>query len=234
MSKSVFGNNERKNEPEFAELFDRFALEEVPGTGNIDKRYRYLAILAALLGCGGKEIFQNVVPLALEEGISPVEITEVVYQSAAYLGIGKVYPFLEAVSVAFEKAGIEMPLEKQGTTTPENRRERGTQTQIELFGPGMSEFWKKSDINRFLADNCFGDYYTRKGLCYRERELITFCFLAAAGGCEPQLGAHTAANFVQGNDADFLTGIVYQLVPYIGYPRSLNAISVIRKTAEKN
>ena len=97
----------------------------------------------------------------------------------------------------------------------------------------MADFWKASDINRFLATNCFGDYYTRKGLDYKNRELITFCFLASLGGCELQLLAHSQANFMQGNDKEFLIEIVYQLVPYIGYPRSLNAISIVNKAAEE-
>ena len=32
-------------------------------------------------------------------------------------------------------------------------------------------------INKWLADNCFGDYYTRGGLDTREREMVTLCFL---------------------------------------------------------
>ena len=36
-----------------------------------------------------------------------------------------------------------------------------------------------------------------------------------------------------GNDRDFLVAVVYQCLPYIGYPRSLNAISCIDRAAEK-
>ena len=56
--------------------------------------------------------------------------------------------------------------------------------------------WKAGHINRWLAANCFGDYYTRKGLDLAQRELITFCFLMAQGGCEPQLIAHKKIRFL--------------------------------------
>ncbi len=69
-------------------------------------------------------------------------------------------------------------------------------------------------INYWLAANCFGDYYTRKGLDYRQREMITFCFLAAQGGCEPQLTSHSAANMRIGNDKDFLIKIVSDAAVY--------------------
>lgn len=62
--------------------------------------------------------------------------------------------------------------------------------------------------------------------------LITFCFLMAQGGCEPQLAAHAKGNMNLGNDKDFLVRVVSQCLPYIGYPRSLNAISCVNKAAE--
>ena len=51
--------------------------------------------------------------------------------------------------------------------------------------------------------------------------MITFCFLAAQGGCEPQLTSHAKGNMNMGNDKDFLIRVVSQCLPYIGYPRSL-------------
>lgn len=93
-----------------------------------------------------------------------------------------------------ESKGIALPLEGQATTTAENRREAGTQAQVDIFGEGMKDFWKSDPeesrhINLWLAGNCFGDYYTRKGLDYAEREMITFCFFAAQGAANPSLQA---------------------------------------------
>ena len=110
---------------------------------------------------------------------------------------------------------------------------KGVEAQVEIFGEHMKEAWKAGPINRWLAANCFGDYYTRKGLTLPERELITFCFLMAQGGCEPQLIAHSKGNMHIGNDKDFLIRIVSECLPYIGYPRSLNAIACIGKAAEE-
>ncbi len=101
----------------------------------------------------------------------------------------------------------------------------------------MRDFWKfgpeeSRHINLWLADNCFGDYYTRKGLTYQQREMITFCFLTAQGGCEPQLTSHAAANMKIGNDKAFLIKIISQCLPYIGYPRSLNAMRCVNEAAK--
>ena len=162
----------------------------------------------------------------------PVMAKEMVYQAVDYLGLGRVMPFLEAANEILTARGVELPLPDQATTTMEDRLEKGVQAQAEIFGEHMKEAWKAGHINRWLAANCFGDYYTRGGLDLKQRELITFCFLAAQGGCEPQLTAHAKGNMNLGNDKDFLVRVVSQCLPYIGYPRSLNAIGCINQAAE--
>ena len=160
-------------------------------------------------------------------------VKEIVYQAVDYLGIGRVLPFLDATNEVLTARGVELPLEGQATTTMEDRLEKGIQTQADIFGEQMKEAWKAGHINRWLAANCFGDYYTRTGLDLRQREMITFCFLAAQGGCEPQLTGHAQGNMNMENDKDFLIKVVSQCLPYIGYPRSLNAINCINKAAEQ-
>ena len=226
--------NYRKTDPEFAERFEQFAFEEVPNEEGqqLDEVPRHLAILSTLLGCQGVDEFKLELPRALDAGISPVMAKEVVYQAVDYLGIGRVKPFLDATNNILTQRGVKLPLEGQATTTMENRLEKGIQAQVDIFGDGMKEAWKNGHINRWLADNCFGDYYTRTGLDLAQREMITFCFLAAQGGCEPQLIAHAGGNMNLGNDKDFLVKVVSQCLPYIGYPRSLNAVTCINKAAE--
>ena len=100
----------------------------------------------------------------------------------------------------------------------------------------MKGFWESGPVESrhicyWLTDNCFGDYYTRKGLTYAERELITFCFLAAQGGVEPQLISHAKVNMLNGNEKQFLINVISQNIPYIGYPRSLNALRCVNDAA---
>lgn len=224
----------RKTDPEFMERFEHFAFEEVvkePGQ-QLEETTRHMAILATLLGCQGADEFRLELPRALDAGITPVMAKEIIYQAVDYLGIGRVLPFLDIANEILEARGVKLPLEGQATTTMENRLEKGAQAQANIFGPQMLEAWKSGHINRWLAANCFGDYYTRTGLTLAQREMITFCFLAAQGGCEPQLIAHSKGNMNLGNDKDFLIRVVSQCLPYIGYPRSLNAITCINKAAE--
>lgn len=223
-----------ETDPEFMERFTHFAFDEVVNEAGqqLDDAIRYMAILATLLGCQGAEEFRLVLPRALDSGVSPVMAKEVVYQAVDYLGIGRVLPFLSIVNEVLAGRGITLPLPGQATTTMENRLEKGVQVQAEIFGDHMKEAWKGGHVNRWLAGNCFGDYYTRTGLTLAQREMVTFCFLAAQGGCEPQLTAHAKGNMNLGNDKGFLIRVISQCLPYIGYPRSLNAIACVNKAAE--
>lgn len=223
-----------KTDKEFIERFEHFAFDEVVNEENeqIDSKTRYMAILATLIGCGGVDAFKEALPKAIEAALDVTEIKEIIYQATDYLGYGRMLPFLNCANDYFEENGIEPPEDNRATTTLENRLEKGVAAQVEIFGDQMNEAYKKSHINRWLAANCFGDYYTRKGLDLAQREMITFCFLSAQGGCEPQLIAHAKGNMNMGNDKEFLIKVVSQCVPYIGYPRSLNAINCINKAAE--
>lgn len=223
----------RVTDSEFIERFENFAFEEVPNEADqqLNEKMRYMAILASLIGCGGAEAYKEMLSKALNDGITPVVVKEIVYQAVDYLGYGRMLSFLHITNQIMEEQNIFLPLENQETTTIENRLEKGIEVQAKIFGEHMKEAWKEGHINRWLAANCFGDYYTRKGLNLKEREMITFCFLMAQGGCEPQLKAHIKGNMNLGNDKDFLIRIVSQCLPYIGYPRSLNAIACVNEVA---
>lgn len=229
-----------KTDPEFFELFENFGFDEAVNEAGheLDDTSRFLAIIAVCLGCQGMDEFKLMVGASMNFGVTPVQIKEVVYQSCAYMGMARMLPFLGAVNDILTTKGIELPIEQQGTTDLDDRLAAGIQAQVDIFGEGMREFHKsgepgKEHINRWLTANCFGDYYTRKGLDYKQREMITFCFLLGQGGCEPQLTSHAVANMRIGNDRQFLINVVSQCLPYIGYPRSLNALRCIDAAVEK-
>ncbi|MBM6820762.1 MULTISPECIES: carboxymuconolactone decarboxylase family protein [Clostridium] len=236
----MFPGDESKlleNDPEFSELFYNFVFDEVIKQNDLEDRKRIMAILATLIGCEGIDEFKVMLPVALKLGVTPVEVKEIVYQSVAYLGIGRIRPFLKVTNDILEKQGVKLPLDNQSTTNKENRLEKGIQAQVDIFGEGMKEFYKSGPeesrhINYWLAENCFGDYYTRTGLNHKEREMITFCFLSAQGGCEIQLISHVLANIRLGNDKEFLIKIISQCLPFIGYPRSLNALRCVNNAVE--
>ena len=117
-------------------------------------------------------------PAAINFEVTAVEIKEIVYQAVAYLGIGRVFPFLKAMNLFFEEVNISLTLASQSNTKVEDRLKAGEEAQIAIFGESMRGFSNQGSdesqhINQWLVENCFGDYYTRSGSDYRKRELIT-------------------------------------------------------------
>lgn len=234
----LFGTSKLPQEDlEFFTNYANFAFDEVWEKSPLQEHERLLIILASLVAIPAKEEFGTMLNAALNLGINPIAIKEVVYQATPYVGMGKIAEIVSLTNTIFKQRGIKLPLESQGTTNRENRKQKGLETQRVLFGEGIdkSNAAAPSDqrhIRDFLSANCFGDYYTRTGLELQFRELITFVYIASMGGAEPQLRAHIAGNLRNGNDRAKLTAVITALVPYIGYPRSLNALSTIDEIAK--
>jgi 4-carboxymuconolactone decarboxylase len=224
----------RQTDPELIEVFDNFAFDEVISLGNIDTKTRVMVIMASTIASQALSEYKMFVNAALNVGISPLEVREVLYQSVPYVGIASVIDFIYAANEIFTERGIKTPLENQSTTNPENRYEKGLALQKEIFGEMIDKMYQASPknqlhIQKYLSDNCFGDYLTRTGLDIKTRELLTYSMLISIGGTESQVKGHIQGNVNVGNNKETLIGITTQLLPYIGYPRTLNAIKCLNE-----
>ncbi len=224
----------KSTDPELVELFDNFAFDEVVPHGSLDIRTRLMVILASLIAQQTLTEYKVILGAAFTVGVTPVQVKEIVYQSVAYVGIAKAIDFLHATNAMLEERGVQLPLEGQATTTPETRLEKGLALSKSIFGEAIDAMYANSPKNqlhfqRYLSGNCFGDYYTRTGLDIATREMLTFSMILSLGGCEPQLKGHIQGNVTVGNDKATLIEVVTQLVPYIGYPRTLNALRCLNE-----
>ncbi len=223
-------------DPELIEIFDNWAFDEVLRDEVLDSRTRLMVQLAALIASQAVGEYRVMLGGALNVGVRPVEVKEIVYQAVPYVGMAKVFDFLHVTNEVLRSRGFELPLPGQSTTTPETRFDRGLEVQKRILGERIDQMYAQSPkdelhIQRFLSANCFGDYLTRTGLDLKTRELLTFSMLASLGGCEPQLAGHVAANLAVGNDRTVLIGTLTQLLPFIGYPRTLNALRIVNDGA---
>lgn len=225
-----------KTDPEFFSIYANFAFDEVLQHSDLNLHERLLIVLASLVAIPALSEYKTIAQAALKNNVSPVMIKEIVYQATPYVGMGKTIDFINATNEIFRANKIALPLQPQATTNRQNRRDRGLATQRELFGEAIdkSNAAAPADmkhIREFLSANCFGDYYTRTGLDLKFRELLTFVYILSMGGADAQVKAHVAGNLRTGNDRARLIAVVTALVPYIGYPRSLNALSIIDELA---
>ena len=221
------------SDPELIEYFDNFAFDEVLQHGNLDSRTRLMVQLASMIACQALREYRVMLGAALTVGVTPVEVKEIVYHAVPYVGMAKVFDFIHATNDVLTERGVELPLPAQSTTTPEDRMEKGLTVQKKIVGAEAVEAMyaaapdDEMHIQYYLSGNCFGDHFTRTGIDLRTRELLTLSMLLALGGCEPQVKGHVSANLNIGNDRARLIDVVTQLLPYIGYPRTLNGLRMI-------
>lgn len=219
---------------ELRAVMDNFIGSEVPeATPLVEKREAELIRLVSLTVHQSNALLQEEVGVALDKGLSPEEILEAIYQCAPYSGFPRAVDAVEIARGVFKAKNVKVD-ESRATVNAETRLQAGADAQGTLFTSAYAEAAKAGKQNMptiqyFLSSNCFGDYYTRKGLDLNTRELLTMAILVNLG-TEPQLKAHISAN-LKIRTAEYVEQAIYNCLPYCGYPRTLNALRLLKEAA---
>ncbi len=228
---------ESNTDPELMNILQKLIFGEIFLIGNIGDKTRELITITVLTTNQTLPQLKAHTHVALNIGITPLEIREAVYQNAPFIGFPKVLNAMDAINDVFKQRGIELPLEKAGTVSEDDRFEKGKEIQYPLYGNKMKENMKDlpgglgNEVTRLLTESGFGDFYTRKGLDLKTRELLVFCTLATMGGTERQMASHAIGNLKAGNSKETLVSAMIHCYPYIGFPRISNAINVIKESS---
>ncbi len=222
-------------DPELIEIYDNFAFDEVLRLTKLDIRTRLMIQLASIIACQAVREYRIMLGAALNVGVTPVAAKEIMYQAVPYIGMARAFDFIQATNDVLAERGVKLPLPGQSTTTPASRAEKGLAVQKHIIGADTVDKLHDSSpadlmhIQHSISAHCFGDHYTRTGIDIATRELLTFSMLVSLGGCDAQVKGHVAANLNVGNDRARLIDVLNQLLPLIGYPRTLNALHVLNE-----
>ena len=217
---------------ELQSIMKKFIYNDISQQVNMSLMQKELLTLVILTANSSTSALPLHIKGALRSGASPEQIRETIIQCTPYIGLPKVAESLTVMTQVFKKEKIQLPISTAATVNDENRYQKGLATQKEIFGSAIDKMNESTPedlkhINYYLSSNCFGDYYTRQILNLKERELITFTALITLGYCDPQVRAHINGNLSVGNTRQDLLDAVTIALPYIGYPRTLNAIAAI-------
>ena len=224
-----------ETDPDLVAMRDRLLYGEISERGSLDDRQRELITLVVLTAGQTTGDIKRHAEAALRAGATPVEIKEALYQCAPYVGFPKTEAAVRLVNEVFSEKGIALPLASQAAVTEESRFRDGLAVQKSIFGDAIDKMHAASPDNQkdimvtYLSAFCFGDVLTRKGLDVKTRDLLTFSMLSALGGCESQLKSHVRGNVTVGNSKQNLIDALAQSLPYIGFPRTLNALSCVNE-----
>ncbi|MEX6698116.1 carboxymuconolactone decarboxylase family protein [Peribacillus frigoritolerans] len=240
--KQLFGEGitaAHATDPDFQDILSHFIFGEVFYQGNLDDKMRELITLVVLATNQTLPQLNAHVHAALNVGLTSVEIKEAVYQCAPYIGFPKTLNAINEVNEVFNAKNIALPIESQKTVDEVNRFDKGLAVQVKIFGDVIKKMQESAPSNQkhiqeYLSTFCFGDLYTRGGLDLKTRELLTLCIITALGGAEGQVKAHVQGNKNVGNDKETLIAAITHCLPYMGFPRTLNALACVNEIIPEN
>ena len=205
---------------------------------NLDITLQHMSALVTLVSNSMYANIPEEVKASLDDGLSPIQIKEAIYHSAAYCGYTRAEKALAQADKALEELGQDITYESRITSTESSRYTDGLEVQRFLFGPqigtvteDMSEAMKLQTV--YLSGICFGDFYNRTGLSLYTREFLTFCTIVGNGNCAGQLNGHLNGNLNVGHSADMLRAAVLLNEKYNGSEKTALALSVINSSNGK-
>ena len=219
---------------EMMDILQKFIFGEVFRTGNLSMKQREMITCITLATMQTLPQLKAHAGAALNVGVTPEELREVMYLTAPFIGFPKMLNAVATVNEVFKERGISLPLEKQGTVTEENRHETGKAIQDKLYPGGITSVMEGlpgdmgKDVEQFLTDYFFGEIYSRGALDLQTRELLGYCVLTTLEA-ESQLQSHYHGNINVGNTPETLTAAVIQCLPYIGFPAAIKALRIIKQ-----
>ena len=120
-----------------------------------------------------------------------------------------------------------------------SRYQRGLDRMMELVAGGPSNTFDHAklvesyksldpDLSDYIISFAFGDSYSRTSLSQQEQTMATISTLVALG-TEPQLKLHINVGFNVGLTQEKIVGVLIHTIPYIGFPRVLNALTLLQQ-----
>ena len=226
---------EEGTDPEFMQILQNYIFGDVCWVGSLDNRMRELVTITVLAVIQALPQLKSHVAACLNVGCTPVEIREVIYQCAPFLGFPRTLNAIAAMNETFTQQGISLPLPKQGTVSDKDRYEKGLAIQAPLYGDEIQQryTWLPGEfaqaVPRWLTELGFGDFSTRTGLDGKTRELLTVVMLAAMGGAEVQLRSHVSGALKAGNTREEVVCALVHAGGYMGIPRLFNALNAAKE-----
>lgn len=193
---------EAKNDPELAAVMKKYVYADIARQAKITQTERKLVEIVVLTTNQNHKFLSRIVDGALNIGVKPIEIREALYHVAPYIGFPKVFEALDVANEVFTTYGERINAMRD--STPDYQKHL------------------QDDLSAF----CFGDTYTRGTLDYKMREMLTMAVIGTLGTGEPQYKSHVAGTLDAGATKEEVIGIITTMNPYIGFPRTLNALRI--------
>jgi 4-carboxymuconolactone decarboxylase len=227
-------NGTPKEVPMVSPALDRYTKVTVQGElwkrPGLSPRDRSVVTLAALVARNHTTELPHYLGLALDSGVTPAEVSEIITHLAFYSGWGNAMSAVGIAKSVFaeRKIGADqlppawpalLPIDKAA----EAERAARVEQQFGTVAPG---------IVQYTTDVLFNDLWLRPGLAPRDRSLVTVSALIAAGQIA-QIPYHLNRAMDSGLTQEQAAEVITHLAFYAGWPNAMSALPVAKDVFEK-
>lgn len=204
---------------------ENLVLDEVWGRKGLSPRDRSVVTLAALIARNQQVEMPYHIRLALDNGVEPSEISEIITHLAFYSGWPNAMSAVAVAAEVFKERGVQkgalpevspelLPLDKEA----EKKRQSFVQGEYGDVSQGVVDYTEKT---------LFLDLWLRPALEPRDRSLVTVSALIAAGKVE-QVPFHLNRAMDNGLTRDQASEVLTHLAFYAGWPNVFSALPVVK------
>lgn len=190
----------------------------------LSRRDRSIVTVAILIARNQPAELKQYVDVALDNAVTPVEISEIITHLAFYSGWPNAMAAVAVTKDIFAARGIRREQLASASPellalnqAPENQRSSTVEHNFGAISPGLV---------KFTAQPLFLDLWQRPGLKPRDRSLVTVSALIAAGQ-SAQIGYHLNRAMDNGLTAQEAGEIVAHAAFYAGWPNAFSAVAVV-------
>lgn len=196
----------------------------------LSPRDRGIVTVAVLIARNQAAELRSQAPRALDHGVTPGELSEILAHLAFYAGWGTATAAAGAVADTFRARGIDAaqwpPADAPPLPLDEAAERQRAHTVGENFGataPG---------VVHYTTNALFNDLWLRPGLAPRDRSLVTVAALVANGQAA-QIPYHLTRAMDNGLTRDEAAEMLTQLAFYAGWPNVFSAMPVFKEVFAK-
>ena len=196
----------------------------------LSPRDRSIVTISALIARDQRVELPHYLNLALDSGVKPAEVSEIVTHLAFYTGWANAIGAVPIAKDVFQArnigpdqlppaSGAQLPLDEAS----EAQRATRVEQQFGKVMPGLVQY---------TTDVLFRDLWLRPGLAPRDRSLVTVSALVATGQVA-QVTYHLNRAMDNGLTQEQAGEVVTHLAFYAGWPNAFSAAPVVKDVLEK-
>ena len=196
---------------------------------DLSRRDRSIVTLAALIARDQTIALPYYFDLALDNGVKPSEISEIITHLAFYSGWANAMAAVAIVREIFAQRGIgadQLPTASPRLLPLDQAAEQRRATRVQQDVGPVSQ-----GLVRYTGDLLFRDLWLRPDLAPRDRSLVTVSALIASGQVA-QIPFHLNRAMDNGLTKAEASETLTQLAFYAGWPNAFSAVPVVKGVLE--